>query len=71
MLSKVYLCHLVRVEDLEQEVSSIDFVSVVNMGYGKKGKLRRYIGHYEILQQVGKITKRVGFCSSYVLRFNA
>ena len=40
------------------------------MGFGKKGKLSlRYIGHYDILQQVGKITKRLGFCSSCVSRF--
>ena len=30
MLSKGYLYHLVRVDDLEQEVPSIDSVSIVN-----------------------------------------
>ena len=30
MLSNGYLCHLVRVNDLEHEVPSIDSVSVVN-----------------------------------------
>ena len=72
MLSKGYACHLVGVEDIEQEVFFIDFVSVVNMGFDKKGKLSlRYIGHYEILQEVSIITKRLGFCSSCVSHFDS
>ena len=62
---KGYLCHLLTVKDLEHEVPCIDFVSVVNIGFGKKGKFRlRYKVHYESLQQVGKITERLVFYSS-------
>ena len=49
MLSKGYIRNLVRVNDLEKEVPCMDSVSIVNMRFGKKGKLSlRYIGHYKI-----------------------
>lgn len=72
MLSNRYLIHLVRVNDLEQELPSVASMTEVKKMFGRKGNLSpRYTRHYEILHQVGKITKLLSFCSSNVSRFDA